>query len=91
LSLFKLQWPNQKSEISKEVAQSSKSCAFHSCCISIWDSNKETIETDPSESPTVIDVAEGFQSRQRHMDELILSPLISFNKTPASTIKIKLK
>jgi hypothetical protein len=39
----------------------------------------------------VIDVAEGFQSRQRHMDELILSPLISFNKTPASTIKIKLK
>jgi hypothetical protein len=37
----------------------------------------------------VIDVAEGFQSRQRHMEELILSPLISYNKTPASTIKIE--
>jgi hypothetical protein len=72
--------------ISKEVVQTSKSCAFHDSCVSSWDSARETTETEPSESPTVIDVAEEFQSRKRHMEELTFSSLISLKENPAPKI-----
>ena len=74
--------------MSKEVVQSSKSCAFHSSCISSLDSRRETIDTEPSESPTVMDVAEGFQSRYRHIELLIFPFVISFRLAPEiETIK----
>lgn len=57
--------------MSKEAAQSSKSCAFHSCEMFSWESWSEGMETDPSERPTAMDVEDGFQSMHKHMEELI--------------------
>lgn len=44
---------------------------------------------EPSECPTEMEVAEGFQSRQRHIEEEILLPHLSFKHSPAPRIKDK--
>lgn len=68
--------------MSKEAAQSSKSCAFHSCEMFSWDSSIESIETDPLERPTAMDVEDEFQSMHKHMEELMHLLYTSFNELP---------
>jgi hypothetical protein len=74
--------------MSNEAAHSSNSRASHSWITANWDSEEETIDTELSESPTEIDVADGFQSKQRHIEELIFSPSIPLRdrESPPSRI-----